>query len=228
MDDSQRNQPYTLTQETTTLRTLADGTHITTVRQEKRTRDAEGRTRTEITHNGPSPVSFHFVQIFDPIAHTWTSLDERNKVAHINHMAMPAPPSPEQQARMAELRAKAQAEHAAQPQTENTTASQSSPKTHREVETLAPRVIAGVSAEGKRISRTIPAGKEGNDRDLTFVTETWTSPELHVVLERTTDDPRTGKVTMTTSSLERGSPDPALFAIPADFKVVDQQSAGSQ
>ena len=221
-DESQRNQPFTLKQQTTTLRTLADGTHITTVREETRMRDAEGRTRTEITRDSQSALMFRLVQIFDPVARTWTSLDERNKVAHISHLAAPKPLTPEQQAQFAERRARAQAARAAQPEVDSAAGPQGSPKS-RKVEVLAARIIAGVALEGKRITRTIPAGKQGNDRDLTIITETWTSPELHLVLERTSDDPRTGEVTMTTISLERTSPNPALFGIPADYQVEDRQ-----
>lgn len=228
VDDSQRNQPYTLAQQTTTVRTLADGTHITTVRRETRVRDAEGRVRTEITREGQNSPVFPLVQIFDPVARTWTSLDERDKVAHVSHLPAVTPSSPEQQALRAEGRARAQAARAAQPQSGSATPNESSPRMDRKVEVLAPRTIAGVSAEGKRITRTIPAGKEGNDRDLTVVTETWIAPDLRVVLERSTDDPRTGKILMTTSSLGRAAPDPALFQIPADFKVVDQQPVTQQ
>jgi hypothetical protein len=211
-----RNQPYTLTQQTTTLKTLADGTHITTVRTETRYRDAEGRTRIEINNETGRPVQLTLITIMDPVAHTWTNLDEHNKVARVNQIRGMEPPTPEQQAQMAQARAKAEAARAAQ-------GTNPAAKTHRESESLAPRVIAGVAAEGRRSTRTIPAGAEGNDRDLVIVTETWTSPELHVVLERTTDDPRNGKTTMVTTSLERASPDPGLFQVPPDYKIVQQQ-----
>lgn len=221
---SDRNQPYTVTQQTTTIRTLADGTHITVVREETRIRDAEGRVRTEMTRDGSFPVSMHFVQIFDPVNHTVTTLDQRNKQAHVNHMPEPKPLTPEEKARFAEMRAKAKSADTAS----GAQSAPAVPRTHRDSEVLAPRVIAGVNAEGRRVTRVIPAGKEGNDRDLTTVTETWNSPELHVMLERTSDDPRSGKSTMITTSLERSSPDPALFQIPPDYKVIDQQPFSSQ
>jgi hypothetical protein len=214
----EQSQPYTMTQQTTTLRTLADGTHITTVRTETRYRDAEGRTRTETNNETGRPVSFVFVNIMDPVNHTWVNLDERNKVAHVNQIPAPHKPTPEEEAAMAAARAKAEAARAAQ-ETAPT------PRPHRDMEKLPPRIIAGVTAEGRRVTQTIPAGTQGNDRDLTIVTETWNSPELHVMLERTTDDPRTGKTTMITTSLERASPDPGLFQIPPDYKVVQQQQS---
>lgn len=211
-----RNQPYTLTQETTTVRTLADGTHITTVRTETHYRDAEGRTRTEMTSESGRPNQFVFVNIMDPVAHTWINLDERSKVAHVNQIPEPQKRTPEQEALIAAARAKAEAARAAQ-------GTAPTPKPHRDAEKLSPRIIAGVTAEGRRVTQTIPAGTQGNDRDLTIVTETWSSPELQVVLERTTDDPRMGKSTMTTTSLERASPDPGLFQIPPEYRVVQQQ-----
>ena len=92
-------------------------------------------------------------------------------------------------------------------------------------EVLPSRAIAGVYAEGRRFTRVIPTDLESNDRDLRVVTDEWTSPDLHVQLERNEDDPRQGKSTMLVTSLERAEPDSALFAIPQDHTVVDR-SAG--
>ena len=51
-------------------------------------------------------------------------------------------------------------------------------------------VCAGVYAEGRRETGVIPAGSEGNDRDISVVTETWVSPELHLEVLRKISDPK--------------------------------------
>ena len=51
-------------------------------------------------------------------------------------------------------------------------------------------VCAGVYAEGRRGTRVIRAGSEGNDRDISVVTKTWISPELHLDVLRKVSDPK--------------------------------------
>ena len=53
-------------------------------------------------------------------------------------------------------------------------------------------MIQGVSAQGKRVTRAIPAGKEGNEKEIDIVTETWYSPDLQLVVMSKTSDPRFG------------------------------------
>jgi hypothetical protein len=88
-------------------------------------------------------------------------------------------------------------------------------------QTLPPQTIAGVYVEGTRITRTTPAGYGGNDHDLTVTTETWRSPELGINLRTITDDPRTGRTTLDTTSLERTDPDPSLFLPPPGYTLKD-------
>ena len=60
-------------------------------------------------------------------------------------------------------------------------------------EVLPSRSIEGVMAEGKRVTRTIPAGAIGNEQPIVSVTEEWRSPELQVLVMTRTSDPRTGE-----------------------------------
>ena len=64
-------------------------------------------------------------------------------------------------------------------------------------------MIQGVSAQGKRVTRVIPAGKEGNEKEIDIVTETWYSPDLQVVVMSKTSDPRFGEYRV---SVERDQP----------------------
>jgi len=78
------------------------------------------------------------------------------------------------------------------------------------VERLQPRVIEGFPAEGLHFTRTIPAAIDGAVPSVTVMEEDWISNELGVVLEQTSDNPRTGKTTKTVTGCEKLSPTRSL------------------
>lgn len=72
-----------------------------------------------------------------------------------------------------------------------------------------------------RTTRTIPAGQVGNDKPISIVTEVWTSPDLKTVVYSKRTDPRMGEQTFQLTNIVRAEPDRSLFAVPADFKMID-------
>ncbi len=50
---------------------------------------------------------------------------------------------------------------------------------------LGVQTINGVSAQGTRYTRTIPAGQIGNDKVIVIVSERWYSPDLQIVVKST-------------------------------------------
>jgi hypothetical protein len=86
-------------------------------------------------------------------------------------------------------------------------------------ESLGSRTIEGIQADGTRITRTIPAGAIGNDKELVITHETWRSPDLKLVLLSTQDDPRFGQTTYSLTNIQQGQPDETLFQIPTGYKV---------
>jgi len=215
-----KGEPYSMVSKTTTVKKLEDGTTITNVREQREMRDMEGRTRTEQGLEREGEQHFDFVTIMDPVARTSIMLNTRAKTARVTHMAEPKPPTPEQEAERAEALAKAKAAREARLAQG---ATQPPPRVNRNFQTehLGQENIAGVLAEGTRTTMTVPAGTEGNDRDMHVVMERWFSPDLHVEMGSTTDDPRIGKMTKVVSELQRGSPDPENFRVPADYKVTE-------
>jgi len=207
-----RGLPYSAVEKTTTLKTLADGTTVTNVREEKKWRDGEGRERTERGTIKDGEFVPTLTVLLDPVAHTNTILELSNKIARVTPTQTPRERTPEEEAALAEARAKRLAEIR-----DRTTTQADKP----EVEKLSMQNIAGVEAQGTRMTRVIPAGKEGNDRPITTVYEFWVAPELKITVQSLSDDPRYGKTTMETTELQRGEPDAALFQVPADFKVVE-------
>jgi hypothetical protein len=86
-------------------------------------------------------------------------------------------------------------------------------------ESLGTKTIEGVQAVGTLSRSTIPAGTIGNDKDLVITRETWYSPELKLVIQSTQNDPRFGQTSYSLKNIQQGSPDEALFQVPADYKI---------
>jgi hypothetical protein len=90
-------------------------------------------------------------------------------------------------------------------------------------EALGKQEIEGVEADGTRTTTLIPQGLIGNDRPLQMVNERWESADLHVTVLSKRSDPRAGEFTERLTNVRRGEPDPALFQVPAGFKMESDQ-----
>jgi hypothetical protein len=190
--------PYSAQAVTQFTQTLASGDHIQRTNTASVARDSQGRTRTDRSIATVGSLSAtaggrdRAIVIHDPVAGMSYALDPASKTAR----STPIPAARQNP----EFRA--QRERAA-----------------AKTEELGTQVIQGVSAQGKRVTRVIPAGREGNEKDIDIVTETWYSSDLQVVVSSKTSDPRYGESTYQLSSISRTEPDPALFAVPSDYTV---------
>lgn len=225
--------PYSAEEVSDRTQTLADGTHITQrTRIRKFYRDSEGRTRTErpffmtnATWNGTSEFDdVMIVEINDPISGFRYILDNYNRVAH----RFSRPESDENAS--APVRSNPEARALLQPTTSAPArqAQASAPPRpagpETSTESLGTQVIEGVSAEGKRFTRTFPVGTIGNDRPIVSVSESWFSTELRMSVLSKNSDPRSGEQITRMQNISRSEPDPALFRAPADYQVVDENS----
>jgi hypothetical protein len=187
-----------------TTQTLGDGTRIHRETLGKTFRDSEGRTRNERENQFPDGPKRVMVTIFDPSQQVMIMLDPQTKTATVNHFKrMFDGPPPVKNGVVART-------PLAPPVT-------SHPSMKRE--DLGTKEIEGFTVTGTRITRTMEAGSIGNDRPLTSVHETWSSPDLKTVLLTTSDDPRSGQHTMRLTNIRTGEPDPLLFQVPADYTV---------
>ncbi len=86
-------------------------------------------------------------------------------------------------------------------------------------EQLGTWVIQNLRAQGVRrtiaLSPIAPAGG-------TIVRETWTVPELQLVVLETVKDPRSGEATYELTNIRTGDPDDNLFRVPPDYKIVEE------
>jgi hypothetical protein len=225
-----KGMPFAATETVAHEQTLADGTTIKSTAEVLLWRDAEGRKRGESTikSNSDAVPQLNFVSVWDPVAGTvmtWSGNQDTGVVIVVHFpdlklngsraaLDIPPPPPP-QRPGVAPHPQPATFGLAHLPSFINRNAA------NIHTETLPPDNIAGLYVEGTRTTQVIPAGTQGNDREITLISETWTSPELKITVRQMTNDPRTGKVTTEFTSIDRSDPDPALFKAPEGYKVMD-------
>lgn len=91
-------------------------------------------------------------------------------------------------------------------------------------ENLGDQSINGINAAGTRLTTTIPAGKMGNEEPIKVVSENWYSPELKATVMTKHSDPWSGQLTTQFTNVNTSEPDPLLFTVPSDYKIVDEKS----
>lgn len=183
-----------------------DGAHVDRSDSEAVYRDDEGRTRREA--NGGSTIL-----ITDPVAGVAYDLNPETKTA------LKRTPPPQLFANQSRLPGQSLLEIAR---------AQANRQPNLAVEDLGTQVVNGVSAQGVRTTRTIPAGTLGNDRDLKNVVERWVSTDLHVLVKSVTTDSRSGTTTYDLTNLVLGSPDASLFQVPAGYAIQEGGGRGGR
>lgn len=198
-----RGLPFSARQ--TSLRTLPNGIHQT-YPETRQYRDSEGRTRKEVQHGSPATL---IVEIFDSVAGFSYVLDPETHTAHklklaAKVLAIPKIPIPCSSA----------------PASTTTGPSGQVSKS----ESLGSKTINGVSACGMKTTTTYPPGSyQKNENPVSTTYEAWKPVEpllLDVLSNRTEIDG--SKTTREAVDLSFKEPDPALFQIPGDYRVVEE------
>jgi hypothetical protein len=231
--------PYSATITNESVQTLADGNRIMQTSTGSTGRDSLGRTRQDMVLPTIGNLSVanapHLIFIHDPVAQTSYTLNLTDKTAH----KMPAlPPLPTGTGGVAgamlTMRVEANGPPLPPPDALPVTmAGAPAPGTffeknlnieeHDQVNTedLGSQSMEGVVVKGTRTTRLIPAGRIGNERPITIITEVWTSPDLKIVVYSKRHDPRIGEQTFRLTDIVRAEPNPSWFTVPADFKIMD-------
>jgi len=199
--------PYSAVAVTESKQTLADGNVIDRRVQSNVFRDSQGRTRREATFAGFGPLAASgqprtAIMIHDPVASTAYVLHPDKKTAEQLPTRRPEGKKPGRV--QGNLEARMEKEIA------NGTLKK---------EDLGVQTLNGISAQGTRYTRTIPAGQIGNASPINVVSERWYSAELQVVVKSTRKDPRFGETTYTLTNIQRSEPAASLFALPSDYTV---------
>jgi hypothetical protein len=207
--------PYSAVAVMESQQTLADGNTIDRKIQSNVFRDSQGRIRRETTLPGVGPLAASgqprtFVMIHDPVTSTAYILHPDTKVADQLPKRGEKGPKP-----MSDLQDRFSA------------------RMQREIadgtvkkEDLGTQTINGISAQGTRYTRTIPAGQIGNIKAIVITNERWYSPDLQVVVKSVRTDPRQGQTTYTLTNIQRTEPAATLFSVPSDYTVNQAQRGG--
>ena len=237
------NAPYSGEEKVEHTQTLADGTHITSkapLRTQKVWRDSQGRVRIEQSFGG-GPHYPSLTQIDDPVAGYIYIMDGIDKIAH--RVKASVVPQRNMDPLLMMRRAPTEAlggggggggfadggavaaivavgaSPGAAPANGRVRPQISAP------EDLGTQVIDGVSVHGSRITTVIPTGAQGNDGPITTTRDSWYSPDLNMVIQTVSNDPRSGTQTTGIANLSRAEPDPGLFMIPPDYTIIDENSS---
>src|SRR3984893_5422166 len=230
--------PYSATITNESIQTLADGNRLVQTSTGSTARDSQGRTRQDTVlppiGNLSAANAPHLIFIHDPIAQTSYTLNLTEKTAQ----KMPAlPPLGGGTAGVGgtvfAMKVEGNGAPLPPPDAMATTVAAPGPGVFFEkhlsttgqdqgnTEDLGSEAMEGVLVNGVRMTHTIPAGQIGNDRPISIVSEVWTSPDLKTVVYSKRSDPRMGEQTFRLTNIVRTEPSPSLFAVPADFKIVD-------
>jgi hypothetical protein len=211
-----RGAPYSARTETELVQTLADGNRISGRWTGFVARDGEGRVRREqplaaIGALLSAPDAPRLTVISDPVQRVTWFLDPTAKTAR--RMKWPPEGGPRGTAGTDPPRAPFGRGGPLVPSPGD--------GVEQRDESLGTREIGGLRVEGTRSTYVVPAGRIGNERPLSTVSERWSSPDLDVVLETRHSDPRLGETRFRVTAIERGEPDHALFEVPAGYAVED-------
>ena len=190
-----KGAPYSGVETREVQQRLPNGNRIELRNSTKYYRDGQGRMRIEpgATTDPVKLPTVSFIEIFDPVAGVTWMLDPSTMTARKS----PYPP-PRPQLSPGRKRPEAQTRE----------------------EDLGTKVIDNMPTTGKRTTRTIPAGAIGNRQPITTVMESWTSTALKVGVLMKRSDPRFGDTIMRLTEIKLGEPDPSLFKVPANYKVI--------
>ena len=206
--------PFSATFSTESTETLGDGNQIKHTSTGTIARDSQGRTRRDMTLPafGATAVAGraapHVTFVNDPVAGTRYILEADTKTAR----QMPPPPDKSEFARQG-----------------HTGAGGAGPAADKDVVTtsLGTQTIGGVTAEGTRYTRTIPAEQIGNAKAIVIVTERWYSADLQMVVMTKRSDPRSGDTVFQMTGIARTEPAANLFQVPADYAVTKADPRGA-
>jgi hypothetical protein len=209
-----KGEPFSAYEMFEQKRIQPDGTRVTRAAPPLNIyRDSAGRTRTDFMlfpFDMPRiaaediPIAH---QICDPVSGDVYLLDPANKIAHRHKI-------PERLRRTPTKKDKKPRE-----------AIEYTFKTEKALEEpLRKRKIEGISVEGTRTTTTYAAGVMGSSKPFVASTEAWFSVDLHIaahVLWKN-NHPYLGERTRALKNISQTEPDPSLFQVPSDYKVVDE------
>ena len=198
------NAPFLAIAHTLWVRTLPDGSTVTTENARVVARDVEGRVFQERRTFTPVPNPenkqsiAYATEYYDPVARTIDRCVPAAKLCYVFPFSMPA-----------------QSELPAGLQPDGTT--------YLTRENLGPDTFAGLDVQRSRETFTYYRASIGNTNTILRSVDYWYSLALGVNVQVKRHDPRDGDQTLWLSDLTLTAADPKYFTIPADYRIVDHR-----
>jgi hypothetical protein len=199
------NAPFSATVNTEWTRYLEDGATMIVKNRRLIARDGRGRTFQErrwfVPEGGPVESRLTRTEIADPVMHTIAYCDPYQHVCELRvyraaaTVALPHP--------------------GASPNGASALTSQN----------LGTQTVDGLELIGTRETQTIRGAAVGSDRPLSITKEFWYSRRLGLNVSTKRSDPRSGIEVFTVTDINQSEPDPALFTLPQDARIVDYRNA---
>jgi len=198
--------PFSALAEQEMTQILKDGTSFQRKTSALIARDVQGRIHNESREVLPisssrQPMLLR-IHIYDPYTRLNTFLDVHTHIAR--QSTLPAP------AVMAPPSNWAQRESGESPASPN-----------QQFEDLGVNQLDGIEVHGYRRAVTLSTKTSGTGQPIVITDEYWYSEELRINLLAKRSDPRTGKLTIAVTHLNREEPSADLFQVPPEYKVVD-------
>jgi hypothetical protein len=198
--------PFTATAKTVWVRTLPDGSTVTTENARLVTRDAEGRVFQErvtfvpVPNDGTYQSWVHATDYTNPVEHTHYHCDTGPKVCDlfdfhgpVTDALMPAGLQPDK-------------------------------STFLTREDLGVDTFAGLDVQKSRETFTIYRESVGNTKTILRTVDYWYSPALGVNVQVKRHDPREGDQTLWLTNVSLTASDPEKYKAPADYRVIDERA----
>ncbi len=205
-----QNEPYSATELRSFTEGLANGNSISLSSCAKVYRASSGATRVEDTPNSTSCGSTPaFISITDPSAGVRYEINVQKSTYHqITLRTAPAPGT----ARSGWPAGGQENGNGDQVQTTS----------------LGTQPISGtsLSAEGTQTTITIPADKIGNAQPIVITSTGWYSPDLKIVIQSSSGDPRGGTRSLQLSGITIAEPAASLFQLPSGLTLEPNRTEG--
>jgi hypothetical protein len=207
------NAPFSLTVTAEWSRPFANGGTFTTVNSRPIKRDSAGRIYQERWLMSPKgsnvPSRMSWIQIADPVAHTFYECEPRQKVCELRTLRDSVT------ARFDPARFKSGPLKDAKGDDKGT-------RTH---EDLGAGSFAGMPVHEYRDTTTLNAGVLGNDLPMSTVRQYRFCAELGLNLSSMVEAAQIGRQVFTVTELSTSEPDPSFFQPPQGYKVVDHRTS---
>jgi hypothetical protein len=220
-----KDAPFRADSFTEHIQNLPDGNRVSRKSTSHIYRDGAGRTRREqeLTEDGapqPNGELPRLVVINDPIAQVNYMIKTPGSVARKRLLAPSEVMEATERVPGSTAPFRVMMPRSAR---RNDTEAESAPQPMKtQKERLEPKVIEGVTAEGIRVTVTLPADRFQNEQPVVITREEWYAPELRMIVLLKHNDPRFGETTFRLTNISRGEQAPELFQLPGGYSVVDQ------